>query len=177
MDQHRATPAEQLRAAGLRVTASRYAVLDWLVEHPHATAEQVSAGVRERIGTISRQAVYDVLAACVDAGLVRQIEPAGHPARFERRSGDNHHHLICRDCGIIVDADCTVGARPCLSPDGDQGFDIDEAEVMFWGRCPACRDGVANHGDTAASTHGHLHDNQRDDQRDDHRHAHETTEV
>ena len=169
MDQHRATPAEQLRAAGLRVTASRLAVLDWLLEHPHATAEQVSAGVRERIGTISRQAVYDVLAACADAGLVRQIEPAGHPARFERRSGDNHHHLICRHCGIIKDADCVVGARPCLTPNGDQGFDIDEAEVMFWGRCPACRDGATGYRDTAAPP--------RYDQRDDDRRAHVTTEV
>ena len=169
MDQQRATPADQLRDAGLRVTASRYAVLDWLVEHPHATAEQVCTGVRERIGTISRQAVYDVLAACVDAGLVRQIEPAGHPARFERRSGDNHHHLICRDCGIIEDADCVVGARPCLTPDGDRGFEIDEAEVMFWGRCPACRDAATGHLDGAAPP--------RYDQRDDHRRAPETTEV
>lgn len=127
-----------LRAAGLRVTAPRSDVLVWLSEHPHATAEQIGTGVRRQFGSVSTQAVYDVLAACADAGLVRRIEPAGHPARYERRVGDNHHHLVCRDCGYTADVDCAVGARPCLTPSDDHGFDVDEAEVVFWGRCPHC---------------------------------------
>lgn len=127
-----------LRAAGLRITMPRQAVLTWLAEHPHATAEAIGAGVRARTGAISLQAVYDVLAACTAAGLVRRIEPAGHSARFERRVGDNHHHLVCRKCGRTEDVDCAVGERPCLTPIDDKGFTVDEAEVVFWGLCPGC---------------------------------------
>jgi Fur family ferric uptake transcriptional regulator len=104
--------SDQLRLAGLRVTAPRQSVLQWLVSHPHATAEQIRSGVTGQLGSVSTQAVYDVLAACTEAGLVRRIEPAGHPARFERRTGDNHHHLVCRSCGHTEDVDCAVSARP-----------------------------------------------------------------
>jgi Fur family ferric uptake transcriptional regulator len=128
-----------LRAAGLRVTAPRLAVLSWLAEHPHETADAVADGVRDGLGSVSTQAVYDVLAACVDAGLVRRIEPAGSAARYETRTGDNHHHLVCRSCGATADVDCVVDERPCLTPSDDGGFEIDEAEVVFWGLCPACR--------------------------------------
>jgi Fe2+ or Zn2+ uptake regulation protein len=131
--------SDQLRLAGLRVTAPRQSVLRWLAEHPHATAEEIRAGVAQRLGSVSTQAVYDVLAACTTAGLVRRIEPAGHPARFERRAGDNHHHLVCRSCGRTEDVDCAVGVRPCLTPSEDHGYVIDEAEVVFWGLCPTCR--------------------------------------
>jgi len=129
-----------LRGAGLRVTAPRRAVLAWLAEHPHSTADAVGTGVRAELGTISTQAVYDVLAACVDAGLVRRIEPAGHPARFERRVADNHHHLVCRRCGAAADVDCVIGSAPCLEPSDTHGFAVDEAEVVFWGLCPDCQE-------------------------------------
>jgi Fe2+ or Zn2+ uptake regulation protein len=136
---HVADPRARLRAAGLRVTAPRQAVLGVLGEHPHSTAEAVAVAVRGRLGSVSTQAVYDVLAACVDAGLVRRIEPAGSAARYETRTGDNHHHVVCRSCGATADVDCVVGEAPCLHPSTDEGFVIDEAEVVFWGRCPACR--------------------------------------
>jgi Fur family ferric uptake transcriptional regulator len=129
---------QALRGAGLRVTAPRRAVLTWLAEHPHSTADAIGAAVREQIGSVSTQAVYDILAACTYAGLLRRIEPAGHPARFERRVGDNHHHLVCRRCGRTEDVDCVVGARPCLVPVDDHGFAVDEAELVFWGTCPTC---------------------------------------
>ena len=128
-----------LRSAGLRVTMPRLAMLTWLAGHPHSTADAIAAGVRERFGTVSTQAVYDMLAACAAAGLLRRIEPAGHPARFERRVGDNHHHLVCRRCGRTDDVDCVIGAQPCLTPVEDMGFAVDEAEVVFWGVCPACQ--------------------------------------
>jgi Fe2+ or Zn2+ uptake regulation protein len=128
-----------LRAAGLRVTMPRLAMLTWLDGHPHATVDAIAAGVRERFGTVSTQAVYDMLAACAAAGLLRRIEPAGHPARFERRAGDNHHHLVCRRCARTEDVDRAIGAQPCLTPAEDLGFTVDEAEVVFWGMCPACR--------------------------------------
>jgi Fur family ferric uptake transcriptional regulator len=128
-----------LRDAGLRVTAQRLAVLDTLAQHPHATVAVVTAEVQDRLGRVSTQAVYDVLAACVDAGLVRRIEPAGSPARFEIRTGDNHHHLVCRACGQTTDVDCAVGVRPCLVPNDDAGYEVDEAEVVFWGLCPTCQ--------------------------------------
>lgn len=130
--------AEQLRAVGLRVTAPRVATLDWLAEHPHATAEQVADGVRARLGSVSTQAIYDVLHACTQTGLLRRIEPAGSPARFETRVKDDHHHLVCRSCGRTEDVDQTVGASPCLEPSTAAGFVIDEAEVVFWGLCPDC---------------------------------------
>lgn len=129
---------QALRAAGLRVTGQRRAVLSWLSEHPHATADTIGAGVREQFGPVSTQAVYDVLGACTAAGLLRRIEPAGHPARFERRVGDNHHHLVCRGCGRTEDVDCLVGERACLTPSDVKGFDVEEAEVVFWGVCPSC---------------------------------------
>ncbi len=131
--------SRSLRAAGLRVTMPRLAMLTWLAEHPHATVVAIAAGVRDRFGAVSTQAVYDMLAACADAGLLRRIEPAGHPARFERRVGDSHHHLVCRRCGRTEDVDHVIGAQPCLTPAGDLGFEIDEAEVVFWGVCPACQ--------------------------------------
>ncbi|WP_433267387.1 Fur family transcriptional regulator [Actinosynnema sp. CS-041913] len=132
-------PRELLKDAGLRVTAPRLAVLEWLAEHPHATADQVADGVRARLGTVSTQAVYDVLNACSRTGLLRRMEPAGHPARYETRTGDNHHHLVCRQCGRTEDVDCVHGAAPCLEPSDTAGFAVDEAEVLFWGLCPDCR--------------------------------------
>jgi Fur family ferric uptake transcriptional regulator len=128
-----------LRSAGLRVTMPRLAMLTWLAEHPHTTVDAIAVGVRERFGAVSTQAVYDMLAACAGAGLLRRIEPAGHPARFERRVGDNHHHLVCRRCGRTEDVDCAIGAQPCLTPAGDMDFVVDEAEVVFWGVCPRCQ--------------------------------------
>ena len=132
-----------LRSAGLRVTMPRLAMLTWLAEHPHETADAIAAGMRERFGTVSTQAVYDMLAACAAAGLLRRIEPAGHPARFERRAGDSHHHLVCRRCGRTEDADCVIGAQPCLTPADDRGYAVDETEVVFWGLCPACKEAEA----------------------------------
>ncbi|MGV9711393.1 Fur family transcriptional regulator [Gordonia sp. NPDC003424] len=134
---------EQLRAAGLRVTAPRLAVLEILHDHPHETAEYVAAGVRDQLGAVSTQTVYDVLRACAERGLLRRIEPAGSPVRYETRTADNHHHLICRSCGEIVDIDCADGVAPCLAPDRDHGYLIDEAEVTFWGLCPTCRQAQA----------------------------------
>ena len=132
-------PAAALRAAGLRVTGPRAAVLSWLAEHPHSTADAVRTGVLPILGSVSTQAVYDVLAACTRTGLVRRIEPAGHPARYERRVGDNHHHVVCRRCGTTADVDCPVGAAPCLTPGQAHGFVVDEAEIVFWGLCPTCQ--------------------------------------
>jgi Fur family transcriptional regulator, stress-responsive regulator len=128
-----------LRSAGLRVTTPRRAMLTWLAEHPHATADGIGAGVRAQSIPVSIQAVYDMLAVCTAAGLLRRIEPAGHPARYERRVSDNHHHLVCRRCGRTEDVDCVIGARPCLTPVDDHGFAVDEAEVVFWGVCPGCK--------------------------------------
>ena len=121
-----------LRGAGLRVTTQRLAVLDALAESPHATVTVVTSTVQDRLGKLSTQAIYDVLAACVGAGLVRRIEPAGSPARFEIRPGDNCHHLVCRACGRTTDVDCVVGAWPCLTPSDHLGYEVDEAEVLFW---------------------------------------------
>jgi Fur family transcriptional regulator, stress-responsive regulator len=131
--------AQLLRDAGLRVTAPRLAVLDVLSEHPHATAAAVARLVRAEYRTVSTQAVYDVLTACTEAGLLRRIEPAGSAARYETRTGDNHHHLVCRRCGRTTDVDCVIGARPCLTPGEDAGYLVDEAEVVFWGLCPSCQ--------------------------------------
>ncbi|NLG55671.1 MAG: transcriptional repressor [Rhodococcus sp.] len=130
---------EHLRSVGLCVTAPRIAVLEAVAEHPHSDAHQVAIRVRDRIGTVSTQAVYDVLDVCTSAGLLRRIEPAGSPARFETRTGDNHHHLVCRSCGTVVDVDCAVGHAPCLVPSQAHGFAIDEAEVVFWGLCMECQ--------------------------------------
>jgi Fur family transcriptional regulator, stress-responsive regulator len=128
-----------LRRHGVQVTAQRLAILRAVSSRPHATADQLTEDVRAVIGSISRQAVYDSLGVLVDKNLVRRIQPAGSPARFEARVGDNHHHLICRTCGTTIDIDCAVGAVPCLTADDDHGFEIDEAEVIYWGRCTACR--------------------------------------
>ena len=131
--------AQLLRQHGVQVTAQRLAIMRALSANPHATADRLTDEVRSVIGAISRQAVYDTLAVLVDKDLVRRIQPAGSPARFEDRVGDNHHHLICRACGSTFDIACAVGAVPCLTADDDHGFEIDEAEVIFWGRCPSCR--------------------------------------
>ncbi|MDX2038714.1 MAG: transcriptional repressor [Isosphaeraceae bacterium] len=130
--------AKILREHGLQVTAQRAAVLRAVAARPHCTADDVADDVRDGIGAISRQAVYDALGVLVDKGIVRRIQPAGSPARFETRVGDNHHHLICRRCGATRDVDCAVGAAPCLAPDDARGFRIDEAEVIYWGTCPEC---------------------------------------
>src|SRR5579872_5316889 len=134
-----AASADALRAAGLRVTAIRLAVMDALVRRPHADADTVIATVRERLGSVSPQAVYNVLAALTDAELARRVEPAGSPARYELRVGDNHHHVVCRRCGRAADVDCAVGEAPCLEPSHTHGFVLDEAEVTFWGLCPQCQ--------------------------------------
>jgi len=132
------TTAEELRGAGLRVTAVRVALLDTVRSGDHLGVEAIAAGVRERVGHISLQAVYDALDALTAAGLIRRIEPAGSPARFEGRVGDNHHHVVCRSCGAVADVDCAVGETPCLTASDDHGFSIDEAEVVYWGLCPDC---------------------------------------
>ena len=132
------TPAETLRRHGLQATAQRLAVLRAVASQPHITADDVAAVAAVEIGTISRQAVYDALNALVHKGLVRRIQPVGSPARYEDRVNDNHHHLICRICGAVVDVDCAVGAAPCLTAQDDRGYEIDEAEVAYWGRCPQC---------------------------------------
>ena len=131
-------PAALLRQRGIQVTAQRLAVLRAVAGQPHITADAVAAVVRREIGAISRQSVYDALGLLVAEGLLRRIQPSGSPARFENRVGDNHHHLICRNCGRVVDMDCAVGAAPCLTPIDDSGYEIDEAEVAYWGHCPDC---------------------------------------
>jgi Fe2+ or Zn2+ uptake regulation protein len=131
-------PAELLRKYGLQVTAQRMAVLRAVSRRPHSTADDVAVEVRAEIGTISRQAVYDALGMLAEKGLIRRIQPAGSPTRFEDRVGDNHHHLICRTCGKTVDVDCAVGDAPCLTAAADSGYRIDEAEVIYWGECPGC---------------------------------------
>ena len=128
----------QLRAASLRVTRPRLAVLAALRDHPHVDTDTVIALVRADLPTVSHQAVYDVLRALTYAGLVRRIQPAGATARYECRVADNHHHVVCRSCGAIADVDCAVGHSPCLTAADDHGFVIDEAEVVYWGTCPAC---------------------------------------
>lgn len=131
-------PVDLLRQHGVQVTAQRLAVLRAVSGRPHGTADDIAETVRAEIGTISRQAVYDALGVLADKGLVRRIQPAGSPARYEDRVADNHHHLICRACGQMVDVDCAVGDTPCLTAADDSGYEIDEAEVIYWGRCPEC---------------------------------------
>ncbi|MFF8726906.1 Fur family transcriptional regulator [Streptomyces sp. NPDC015171] len=135
------TTAEELRGAGLRVTAARVALLETVRDGDHLGVEAIASGVRDRVGHISVQAVYEALHALTAAGLVRRIEPAGHPARFEGRVGDNHHHIVCRSCGAVADVDCAVGDAPCLTASDDRGFVIEEAEVVYWGLCPHCSNG------------------------------------
>lgn len=129
----------KIRAAGLRVTTGRLAVLEILAQTPHADVEQVVASLKPRAPQTSPQAVYSVLNAFVAAGLVRRIEPDGHPGRYELRVDDNHHHLVCSSCSAVVDVDCTMGAAPCLHPSDSAGYVIDAAEITFWGVCPACQ--------------------------------------
>ena len=129
---------QALRAAELRVTQPRVAVLDAVHRNPHADTDSVLTTVRAHLPTVSRQAVYDILAALTESGLVRRIQPAGTYARYEARVGDNHHHVVCRGCGTIADVDCAVDYRPCLIASDDHGFVIDEAEVTYWGLCPEC---------------------------------------
>ncbi len=126
-----------LRAAALRVTRPRVAVLNAVHDHPHADTDSIIGVARDNLGEVSHQAVYDVLRALTGAGLVRRIQPKDSVARYEARVGDNHHHVVCRSCGAIADVDCVIGYAPCLSADGSS-YEIDEAEVIFWGRCPEC---------------------------------------
>jgi Fur family transcriptional regulator, stress-responsive regulator len=130
--------ADQLRSADLRVTRPRLAVLEAVHAYPHADTETIFDAVRTGLPEVSRQAVYDVLAAMTAAGLVRRIQPSGSVARYESRVGDNHHHVVCRSCGTIADVDCAVGEAPCLVPSDHNGFELDEAEVIYWGLCPDC---------------------------------------
>jgi Fur family transcriptional regulator, stress-responsive regulator len=135
-----ATPEYErlLRGASLRVTRPRVAVLEAVHSHPHADTGSILGVVRERLGEVSHQAVYDVLGALTDAGLVRRIQPLGSAARYESRVGDNHHHVVCRSCGSIADVDCAIGEAPCLTAAESHGYTIDEAEVIYWGLCPEC---------------------------------------
>ncbi len=147
-----------LRQHGLQVTAQRLAVLRAVSDRPHRAADDIHKAVRAEIGAISHQAVYDALAALTDKGLLRRIQPAGSPARYENRVGDNHHHLVCRSCGRMVDVDCAVGHTPCLTAADDSGYQIDEAEVTYWGRCPEC-----------AMSHQKQTPNEETDRRDEQR--------
>jgi Fe2+ or Zn2+ uptake regulation protein len=131
-------PANLLREHGVQVTAQRLAVVRAVSGRPHCTADDVAEDVRAEIGAISRQAVYDALGILAEKGLIRRIQPAGSPALYEDRVGDNHHHVICRSCGQTVDVDCAVGDTPCLTAADDSGYQIDEAEVIYWGTCPEC---------------------------------------
>jgi Fur family ferric uptake transcriptional regulator len=133
------TTAEELRGAGLRVTAARVALLETVRDGAHLDVDAIAVGVRERVGHISLQAVYEALHALAAASLIRRIEPAGSPARFEGRVGDNHHHVVCRSCGLVADVDCATGEVPCLTASESHGFAIDEAEVVYWGLCPDCQ--------------------------------------
>ena len=135
---HTVDDATLLRQHGLQVTAQRLAVLRAVSERPHSTADDIDKVVRAEIGAVSRQAVYDALGILTDKRLLRRIQPAGSPARYEDRVGDNHHHLICRSCNRMLDVDCAVGYTPCLTAADDSGYEIDEAEVIYWGRCPEC---------------------------------------
>ncbi|MGI8334951.1 Fur family transcriptional regulator [Actinomadura scrupuli] len=131
--------AAELRSAGLRVTAARLAILGTVRARPHLGAEAIAALTRDQVGSVSTQAVYEALNALTDVGLLRRIEPAGSPARYEGRVGDNHHHLVCRRCGAVTDVDCVTGQAPCLEPVDDAGYQVDEADVIFWGVCPDCQ--------------------------------------
>jgi Fe2+ or Zn2+ uptake regulation protein len=147
-----------LRQRGMKVTAQRLALLRAVSDRPHSTADDIYNLVRAEIGAISRQAVYDALAALTDKDLLRRIQPAGSPARYEDRVGDNHHHLICRTCGRMVDVDCAVGDTPCLTASDDAGYEVDEAEVVYWGRCPECVAATSATSDGAKPTRGVRHE-------------------
>jgi Fur family ferric uptake transcriptional regulator len=140
-----------LRGVDLRVTRPRVAVLSAVHDHPHADTDSIIGVVREALGEVSHQAVYDVLHALTGAGLLRRIQPRGSVARYEARVGDNHHHVVCRSCGAIADVDCAVGTTPCLTASDDNGFTIEEAEVIYWGRCADCV-AATNSQEQSAST-------------------------
>jgi len=148
-------PEQMLRGASLRVTRPRVSVLTAVHEHPHSDTDTVVGVVRDDLGEVSTQAVYDVLRALTAAGLVRRIEPAGSVPRYESRVGDNHHHIVCRVCGSIADVDCAVGDTPCLTAENDHGFVIDEAEVTYWGLCPTCSTSVTTPSRTIPSRKDH----------------------
>lgn len=131
--------ANVLRSHGVQVTAQRLGVLRSVIARPHGTANDVAAAVREQIGAISRQSVYDTLTVLAEHGIIRRIQPAGSPTRYEDRVGDNHHHLVCRSCERLVDVDCATGYAPCLTPADEWQFDVHEAEVIYWGTCPDCK--------------------------------------
>jgi Fur family transcriptional regulator, stress-responsive regulator len=137
-------PADLLRQRGFKVTAQRLAVLRAVKGRPHLTADDVVEVVRTDIGVVSRRAVYDAVGVLADIGLLRRIQPSGSAARYEDRVGDNHHHVICRECGSMVDVDCATGAVPCLTAADDAGYQIDEAEVIYWGRCPTCQSATSS---------------------------------
>lgn len=151
------TPADLLREQGIQVTAQRLAVMRAVASHPHITADAVTEIARAEIGAISRQSVYDALGVLADSGLIRRIQPIGSPALYEDRVSDNHHHIVCRGCGSVVDVDCAVGAAPCLTAADAHGYEIDEAEVAYWGRCPECQSGERS-ANPKVSTHqtGHI---------------------
>lgn len=143
MDKHKSSQdtvevSSALKAAGMQVTAQRLAVYKAIERSPHAIADDICKAVRKELGVISRQAVYDALNAMSEHGIIRRIQPAGSAARYEHRV-DNHHHLACRSCGDLIDIDCVIGEAPCLSVEHDHGYQIDEAEVTFWGYCPDCQ--------------------------------------
>lgn len=144
-----------LRQKGLQVTAQRLAVLQAVSARPHGTADDIEELVRTRIGAVSRQAVYDALGVLADRGLIRRIQPARSPARYEDRVDDNHHHLVCRVCGVTVDVRCAVGSKPCLEAEDDNGFTIDEAEVIYWGTCPACQKASRRRGRRSSPSPSH----------------------
>ena len=145
-------PADLLRQHGVQVTAQRLAVLRAVAARPHGTADEIEQVVRADIGAVSRQAVYDALGILADNGLIRRVQPARSPARYEDRVDDNHHHVVCRTCGRTADVDCAVGHRPCLQAAEDHGFIIDEAEVVYWGYCPACQQGARRRGEKSGRT-------------------------
>jgi Fe2+ or Zn2+ uptake regulation protein len=148
--------AQLLRRHGVQVTAQRLAVLRAVSSRPHGTADDIQELVRTEIGAISRQAVYDALGTLTETGLIRRIQPARSPARYEDRVDDNHHHVVCRTCGRTVDVDCAVGSRPCLEAADGHGFTIDEAEVIYWGSCPACQETTAASVKQASDTISHV---------------------
>ena len=149
-----ADSTEILRRHGVQVTAQRLAVMKAVAARPHGTADEIEELVRADIGAVSRQAVYDALGVLTDKGLIRRIQPARSPARYEDRVDDNHHHLVCRSCGVTVDVPCAVGYRPCLEAADDNGFLIDEAEVVYWGTCPGCQTGARQRSELSAISVG-----------------------
>jgi Fe2+ or Zn2+ uptake regulation protein len=159
-----------MRAAELRVTRPRIAVLNAVHNHPHADTNSIIESVRLQLGEVSHQAVYDVLEALTNAGLLRRIQPSRSTARYEARVADNHHHIVCRLCGAVADVDCAVGGAPCLTPSEDHGYAIDEAEVIYWGLCPDCA------GADDAEKTSPEHQDQHQDQHHRHRHQHEHTD-